>query len=135
MEKENLQKEHQQVLTRLENKIQELEALQGKKAGYLHELLAEKGSRIDPDGCIYSWNYLEYLKSEIEKTNNRVVKLQDDVNLCFQAMLNKLQEEKGLEKLRENLAGAHNADVLRLLQKEIDEMAQQQYLHKQESRQ
>lgn len=127
-EKEKLQKEHQKAKQRLQQRLEDLQTLNGEAELCLQGLLAEEGHSINPQIRKSSWQYMDGLTAEIKATKQDVNHLEIDVAKCFKELLGKLKEEKGLEKLKEHLNNVHYQDQNNYLQKEVDEMAQQQFL-------
>lgn len=115
----------------LRRRRDDLQGLTDKKESYLVQMETEKGETIDTVGRRAEWNFLKYLHQEIETVNADVNHLQEQVQIRHRHLLDKLKEEKSLEKLKEIQKTNHDEEVGRARQKELDEIAQQQFLQRQ----
>lgn len=111
----------------LQKRIQDLEGLTEQKDGYLETMEKETGKTIDPWKRSADWNFVRSLQKKIVSVNKDVNHLEEQVQLKHRHFLDKLKEEKTLEKLKEVQKESYKEELNRLEQKEIDEMAQQLY--------
>lgn len=131
-EKENKQELYRQARQAYQERANDLENLLSQKDGCLEAMEAPSGDAIDPVLARESWQYISQLSCTIDDVHRDVNRLEDGVRKCHGELVEKLKEEKTLEKLREKQARTHNEEVLRTQQKEIDEMGQQAFLYKRE---
>ncbi len=115
----------------LRQRQDDLQGLTDKKESYLVQMETEKGQTIDTVGRKAEWNFLKYLHREIETVNADVNHLEEQVQIRHRHLLDKLKEEKSLEKLKEMQKTTHDEEVGRAKQKELDEIAQQQFMQRQ----
>lgn len=111
----------------LQQRVKDLENLTERKEDYQVKMEKEAGRTIDPWERTAEWTYLRSLQKKIVSVNEDVNDLEDQVQERHSHFLGKLKEEKSLEKLKEVQKESHKEEQNRLLQKEMDEMAQQQY--------
>jgi len=124
-EKETLQQRYHQARERCRNRREDLQKQQETKKTCLYELEVGEKKRINPQEREMQWIYIELLNAEMDEVREDIYRLEKIARERFRELVEKLREEKSLEKLKENLAQAHKLEQERANQKEIDEMGQQ----------
>ncbi len=124
-EKEALQQRYHKAKEGCRKRREDLQRLKETKKACLYELEVEEKKRINPREREMQWVYVGLINSEMDEVKEDINRLEKIARDRFRELVEKLREEKTLEKLKENLAQAHKLEQERVNQKKIDEMGQQ----------
>ncbi len=126
-EKETLQQSYQRARENLKNREEDLQRLKEIKKSTLSRMDLEGESSINPRERKMDWTFIELLNGEIERVTEDVRRLEKITRERFLELVEKMREEKSLERLKETLFQDHRLEQERVNQKEIDEIGQQQF--------
>ncbi|MFO7820388.1 MAG: flagellar export protein FliJ [Halanaerobacter sp.] len=131
-EEKNIQKE----LMRLRKNYNELQdKLEEKKADknkWQQKLASEQEEGINSTTVVKYRNYIGYLYDEIEEIKLEMNHWREKIEDCQERLLAKLKEKKKLAKLKERQAKEHWEEFLQEERKQNDEVATNNYNHKQD---
>jgi len=124
-EKEDLQQLYRQARQNYKKRRTDLNRLEGSRDNCLASMEVRKEQAIDPREREQKWFFIKNLKGEIREVNSDVIRLKNVASNRHNDLVEKLREEKSLEKLKEKRAREFKLEQDRADQKNIDEMGQQ----------
>ena len=131
-EEKNIQKELMK-LRKNHNELQEkLAEKKADKDKWQQKLSREQEEGISSTTLVKYRNYINYLYDEIEETKLEMDYWREKIEDCQERLLAKVKEKKKLVKLKEKQAEEHWEEFLQEERKQNDEVATNNYNHKQD---
>ncbi len=131
-EKETLQQRYQRARENCRKRREDLLKLEDLKRSCLEGAEVDGEKEIKPRELEMQWSFIELLNLEIEKVIEDIKRLEEIARRRYLELVEKLREEKSLEKLKTRLSRDHMIEQERAQQKIIDEVGQQLFHLRQE---
>lgn len=109
---------------------QKLNHLVTKKADHLAEIqAAEEEGTFDVTKAILYRDYISYLHQEITVASEEKDRCKEEMDQGFERLVDKTKERKILEKLKEKHKHSFVTEQLKMIQNELDDLAQGRFNH------
>ena len=131
-EEKNIQKELMKLRKKYNDLKDKKSEYKADKKDWQQKLEEEQAEGINSTTLVKYHNYIEYLNQEIEEIELEMNYWREQIEECQDRLLDKVKERKKLSKLKERQAEEHWDKFLQEERKQTDEVATNNYNHKQD---
>ena len=131
-EEKNIQKELMKLRKKYNDLKDKKSEYKADKKDWQQKLEEEQAKGINSTNLVKYHNYIEYLNQEIEEIELEMNYWREQIEECQDRLLDKVKERKKLSKLKERQAEEHWDKFLQEERKQTDEVATNNYNHKQD---
>ena len=131
-EEKSIQKELMKLRKKYNDLKDKKSEYKADKKDWQQKLEEEQAKGINSTTLVKYHNYIEYLNQEIEEIELEMNYWREQIEECQDRLLDKVKERKKLSKLKERQAEEHWDKFLQEERKQTDEVATNNYNHKQD---